>query len=144
MPIDFAPRRGAILMCDFGRDPREPIDPRNPRPEGVVPEMTKVRRAVVVSADLFNVRGSRTIAGLCTVVPLSGTETIPANPAHLFIPDGRYRSVTMDVWAKCNLVQSVSHDRLERPRMRGHFVSEWVSKADLALIEDRLRLVFGL
>jgi len=96
MPINFAPRRGAILMCDFGRDRLDPAAPAWVRPLGIPPEIHKVRRAVVVSGDAFNAR-QRGMAGLCTVVPLRATATVPASPAQVLIPIGRYRAVTKEV-----------------------------------------------
>lgn len=143
-PITFVPRRGAILMCDFGLDPSEPW-PSDPRPIGFEPEMTKVRRSVVVSPVAFNNRhGNR--AGLCVVVPISTKPQKPVVPPfHVPLLRANYRALTADGWAKCNLPCTVSHDRLHVPRIAGRLVTNvFVTWQDLALIEDAMRLALGL
>jgi uncharacterized protein YifN (PemK superfamily) len=94
----------------------------------------------VVSDDLFNRRHGLG-AGLCLVVPCSATtpKLVDASVVRLLMTN--YRALTRDVWIKCALMTSVSHARLERPRRGGHYVSEWVSRTDMALIEAALLAV---
>ena len=131
MPITFAPRRGALLMCDFDM-------------ACVSPEMAKVRRVVVVSPNHLNHRHGRA-PGLCLVVPFSATPPATPGPHDVFFPAGVYRSLTVDVWAKCAAVTLVSHDRLDRVGVRrGVYLREMLSPADMARIEAGLRAALGL
>ncbi|MBS9478988.1 type II toxin-antitoxin system PemK/MazF family toxin [Ancylobacter radicis] len=131
MTISFAPRRGTILMCDFG-DARVP------------PEMEKLRRAVVVSDTTLNHRHGRA-PGLCTVVPFSGTPPHSPRPCDVFIPVGRYRSLTIDVWAKCAMLTNVSHERLDRIQtVGGYRNTEDLNAEDMLALEDALRSVLRL
>ena len=91
MPIQYAPKNGTILLCDF---------------TGIDPEMQKRRPVVLVSSV------SR---GLCLVVPLSTTPPKNIMPWHyLFrLPEalpGNYTEATC--WAKCDMVAAVSFVRL--------------------------------
>lgn len=57
MAVTFAPRRGAILMCDFDM-------------ACVVPEMNKVRPVLVVSRTNLNHRQGLA-PGVCQIVPFT-------------------------------------------------------------------------
>lgn len=130
MAIKFAPKRGAILMCDFGR-------------ANVPPEMNKVRPVVVVSLTRFNHRHG-TSAGHCTVAPFSATEPDPSS-ADVFIPSGRYWSLTKDSWVRCRMISTVSHERLDLVLRGGRRIpNEFMNADDLALVETAARQVLGI
>lgn len=102
MTINFHPRRGTVLICDFGSTARPP-------------EMVKRRPVVVVA------KAGASRPGLCTIVPLSSTPPEPVQPWHHQIDSsvlpGKFQSVS--TWAKCDMVCSVSVGRLDRIRIRG-------------------------
>lgn len=134
MSINFVPERGRILMCNFDM-------------ARVPPEMEKVRRVVVVSPRSYNRRhGSK--PGRCLVVPFSAT-----NPAHHLTPADvpfdatTYRSLTVETWAVCSAVMTVSHDRLDRVPIRlGRrimYSAEMLSGADMTRVELGLRHALG-
>ncbi len=97
--MGVTPLPGHILLCDFSRG-------------FVVPEMVKPRPVVVVSRH--NPRGAR----LCTVVPLSTTEPVPTKDWHILLaanPCPYYSHPPAEkVWVKCDMIYSVSFDRLDR------------------------------
>lgn len=135
LPINFVPERGRILMCDYDM-------------ARVPPEMEKVRRVVVISPRSYNRRhGSK--PGRCLVVPFSAT-----NPAqHLTLADilfdtKTYERLTVETWAICSAVMSVSHDRLDRVSIRRHqgpprYSTEVLKDSDLVRIEEGLRHAIG-
>ncbi len=98
MPLNgFFPKPGQVLLCDFNRG-------------FVPPEMVKSRPCVVVSAA--RTHGRR----LCCVVPLSTTapnsvhglaHRLPQNPCPDF-------SAAVAVWAKCDMLYTVSFERLNK------------------------------
>lgn len=99
MPLGFYfPRPGDVLICDYCTG-------------FVPPEMVKHRPVVVVSGRERH--GGR----LCTVVPLSTTPPRPVQAWHYQLPiaipgwDG-------DSWAKCDMLSTVSFDRLDKPHTR--------------------------
>lgn len=135
MAINFVPERGRILMCDYDM-------------ARVPPEMEKVRRCVVISPRSYNHRhGSK--PGRCLVVPFSATDP----DRHLTAADvpfsaTTYECLTVETWAICSALMSVSHDRLDRVSIRRHrgpprFSSEILRPADLARIEEGLRHATG-
>lgn len=130
MPISFVPQRGQILICDFNM-------------AYVPPEMRKKRRAVVVSPRSYNARHGQG-PGRCVVVPFSATPPKYPKPSQVPFPVGRYQSLTVDTWAYCDAVMTVSHDRLDRVALGSRFLSEAISSADMARIEEGLRHAVGL
>lgn len=131
MTINFTPRRGAILMCNF--------DMAN-----VPPEMRKVRRVVVVSPTEANHRHGIG-PGVCLVVPLSATPPRLGGVVDVPIPAGRYRCLSkVDVWAKCGSVTLVSHARLSRPKIGQTYPSDYLSREDMARVEAGLLAALGL
>lgn len=95
MTIQFHPRLGQVLYCDFttGFAP---------------PEMVKNRPVVVLSRKHHE---------LCTVVPLSGSEPDPVlQHHHKMSPSSLPPSIAAkgDWWAKCDLVTTVAFHRLDR------------------------------
>ena len=98
MALRFSPRPGTLLMCDFDTGFKPP-------------EMTKKRPVVVISP-----RRRRTMIKLCTVVPLSTAVPNWVEPFHHRMDP---RSVpaelgTQESWAKCDMLYTVSLERLDR------------------------------
>lgn len=129
MPLTFHPSPGTILMCDFGTG-------------FIVPEMVKVRPVVVVSPRL------RTRPKLCTVVPLSSTEPRPPEPYHHRLSQRAYPPARGPVWAKCDMLATVSIDRLDRIKVRGpgggrSYTTYKMPPDDLAAIRRGIRFALG-
>jgi mRNA interferase MazF len=125
MAINFYPTAGMVLICDF-RDT-------------VWPEICKIRPVVIVSAS--HLRRAR----LATVVPLSTTRPQPICAYHFLLRNRPYVSAHDEVWAKCDLVTSVSHSRLTRVRLSPErFVIGTVSDEELKLIRIAAALSFGI
>ncbi len=142
--ITFSPRRGAILLCDFGPNPLDASTfPLHRPPLSSAPEVWKVRRAIVVSPDAANHRHGAG-PGLCIVVPCSATPPRSADPQDVSIPLGSYRSFTRDVWVKCSTPARVSHSRLDRVAFGGNYRTEFLSAADMLRVEAGLRTALGL
>jgi mRNA interferase MazF len=95
MPIQFHPKQGSILICNF-------------EPGFKTPEMVK-RRPVVVISPQISVR-----ANLCTVVALSGEEPRVKMPYHhkldLILPPPWDQGPN---WLKGDMLYSVAFHRLE-------------------------------
>jgi len=123
--LRFQPRPRAVVMCDFSGF--------------VVPEMVKIRPVVVLARNKENHR-------LVTVVPLSTTEPqrltvhhheLSDNP----LPDKPHTSC----WAKCDMVNTVSVDRLDRYKLgANHFVVPEISQADFDEIRAGVASALGL
>ncbi|PZA09599.1 hypothetical protein DNX69_22785 [Rhodopseudomonas palustris] len=135
MTINFVPERGRILMCDYDM-------------ARVPPEMEKIRRVVVVSPRSYNHRhGSR--PGRCVVVPFSATDPDRhATPADVPFDGATYECLTVNTWAICSAVMSVSHDRLDRVQIRRHgapprYSSEMLTTIDMMRIERGLKHALG-
>ena len=99
--LTFHPNPGTLLICDFDTGFK-------------APEMVKKRPVVVISP-----RRRRSTVQLCTVVPLSTTAPDPVerfhhrmNPKSLPVS---FRS--QDAWAKCDMLYTVSLNRLDRVRV---------------------------
>ncbi|WP_064226769.1 type II toxin-antitoxin system PemK/MazF family toxin [Escherichia coli] len=115
MPINFSPKVGQILTCNYGNYLKDEkgdvvstaVDAHIP------PEMIKCRLVVVLNGRLNG--------NACIVVPISTTKD-PAklnNGLHLELPEGiikpaKYFPQTTS-WVKCDMVQTVSNQRLNRP-----------------------------
>lgn len=131
MAITFAPKRGAILMCDFDM-------------ACVPPEMRKVRQVVVVSPDGMNHRHGR-VAGTCTVVPFTTVRPGTIGPDDVFIPSRSYWSLPKDSWARAKMVATVSHDRLDLVLRNGRrHPTEFISQLHLGAIEVALKHALGI
>lgn len=100
MPLLYHPAPGTIVMCDYGTG-------------FILPEMVKVRPVVIIS------RRFRSRSKLCTVVPLSSTEPRPLEPYHHRLSEGAYPPARRAMWAKCDMLATVSIDRLDRIKTRG-------------------------
>lgn len=127
MPISYHPKIGTILICDYSRG-------------FLPPEMVKVRPCIVISPRL------RRRTGLCTVVPLSTSPPDLAMDYHCLItlerPLPRPFSAA-EMWAKCDMVATVSFERLSLIRVGGgkHIAPE-LPKMDIERI--RAALIAGL
>jgi len=100
----FLCRAGDVLRCDF---------------HGlIVPEMVKVRDVVVVAPHHQNRQ-------LVTIIPLSTTAPETVQPYHYKLPKNPRpgKLPTKPVWAKCDMLYTLSTDRLsmyyERTRRGG-------------------------
>ena len=111
----------------------------------VPPEMPKTRRVVVVSPRSYNYRviAGRDAAnnpiyapGKCVVVPFSATAPRYLERSHVPFAAGQYKSLTLDTWAICEMVDHVSHDRLDRVKRGQGFLNEFLSAADMVRVED--------
>ena len=113
MAITFYPKAGMVLMCNFRGY--------------MLPEIVKTRPVVVISPNHLQ------RPGLCTVVPLSTTFPNPVCEYHYRlvgnpIPGDR----APEIWAKCDLVASISVKRLDRIRIaRGTYEVGRVSMAQV-------------
>lgn len=120
MTINFSPKVGQILECDYGEYTLDKngaviqhVDYHIP------PEMIKNRLVVVLNGKLNQTS--------CIVVPLSTTHDLQKTLRGIHvevpeaeIPDFIYFQKQIR-WAKADMIQQVSIDRLNRPRThRGH------------------------
>jgi len=132
MSIHANPTPGQLLMCDFGTS-------------FIPPEMTKKRPVVVVSIKR---RHERT----CTVIPLS--TAIPESPQpyhHQMSPLSLPGKLKNDeTWAKCDMVTTVSYDRLDRIKIgrdaqgKRLYVSPLIALDDLVAIKEGVRFWLNL
>ena len=99
--LTFHPKPGTLLMCDFDTGFK-------------APEMVKKRPVVVISP-----RRRRSSAQLYTVVPLSTTAPNPVESFHhRMSPKSLPVSLrSQDAWAKCDMLYTVSLNRLDRVRV---------------------------
>lgn len=126
MALPAIPGRGWVLFCDFGM-------------ARIHPEMSKKRRVVVLSPRSYNRRHGMG-PGRCIVVPFSAKRPLFVTPAIVHFAPERYRSLTRELWAICDCVATVSHDRLQM----GVWMDEQISPLDLERIEEGLRHAMGL
>lgn len=131
MAINFTPKRGAILMCNFDM-------------AFVDPEMRKVRQALVVSIRENNHRHAL-LAGTCTVVPFSTVQPKTVSADDVFFAEDTYWSLSEECWARCKMITTVSHDRL-RLVLRNSRPSptEFVSKIHMEAVDEGIRFALGL
>jgi uncharacterized protein YifN (PemK superfamily) len=128
MPLTFHPGPGTIVVCDYttGFKP---------------PEMVKIRPVVVISSRR---RGLH----LATVVPLSSTAPQIVEPWHVPISAASYPIARGPMWAKCDMIATVSMDRLDRVKVKVGGVRSYqaflASPADLAAILAGVRAALGL
>ena len=95
---NFHPKTGHILICDFTRG-------------FIPPEMIKRRPVVVISRTVTHSNRLRTI------VPLSTTAPQPIETWHVPLSINPLKSTRTEpkVWAKCDMLYTVSFDRLNLP-----------------------------
>ncbi|WP_409565243.1 type II toxin-antitoxin system PemK/MazF family toxin [Methylobacterium sp. J-078] len=144
MGITFTPRRGGILMCDFGPDPTDPITfPLGKPPVGVAPEMWKIRPVVVVSPAALNHKHG-TGPGVCLVVPFSATPPRTEDPWDVPFAAKASPSLRKASWAKCAAVTLVSHARLDRVITGRGYRGDFLSPADMTRVDEGMRAALGL
>lgn len=131
MPLLFQPRLGAVLRCDFTSM------------GWMKPEMVKYRDVVVFARNKKNSK-------LVTVVPLSTTEPKAIEAYHPQLsnnpqPGGDPNTA---VWAKCDMVYTVSIDRLDlyykQTRKGRETVVRVLLPGDLKAIKDGVAAALGL
>jgi len=93
--IRYSPNVGQLLFCDF---------------KGTIrPEMDKKRPVVVLAKVAYN---------LCVIVPISTTDPYQPKPWHYYfhIPEPLPAPYDAEyAWAKCDMVSTVSYERLSLP-----------------------------
>jgi uncharacterized protein YifN (PemK superfamily) len=121
MAITFSPEPGAVLMCDFSVG-------------AVPPEMTKIRHVVVISPRRRRGSGS----GSCIVVPFSTGAPNPVERYHYCIQANTYDFFKKDtaVWAKGDMVNHVSFQRLDRVLVNGKHTATSLNPEDLRIIQQ--------
>jgi uncharacterized protein YifN (PemK superfamily) len=124
--ITFHPKAGAVLVCDFRGY--------------IAPEIVKTRPVVVLSPN--HVRRP----GLVTVVPLSTTAPLHVEPYHYLLQGNPVPGSDADaVWAKCDLLATVSVERLDRKKIgRGRYVVGYVSMDQVRAMRNCAAISFGL
>ncbi|HMF76383.1 MAG TPA: type II toxin-antitoxin system PemK/MazF family toxin [Bryobacteraceae bacterium] len=118
MAINFHPKRGTVLMCDFTTGFKQP-------------EMIKRRHVVVISPRY------RRHTGLCLVVPFSSVAPFEIEPHHHEILAGKYPffDPVKSVWAKADMLTCVSFQRLDRVLQYGRYASPMLQPDDLEAIQ---------
>lgn len=131
MALLHHPNPGEILTCSFDD-------------VAVGAEMVKRRPAIVVSRRETHSRG------LCTVVPLSTTAPLPPRAWHHPMPHLRVIGwqAAGDIWAKCDVLCTVSTERLRKPytktRHGRNHVTQSLDPTDLAAVLACIRAYLAL
>jgi|ERR1017187_7518602 uncharacterized protein YifN (PemK superfamily) len=127
MAIPFVPDAGDVLMCDFTGF--------------VAPEMTKVRRVVVLSP-----RARRSFPGTYVVVPVSKTPPSPPEPHHCEFKPRSYHFFDQieSVWAKADMVTCVGAHRLDRVKVNGRYSRAQIRQEDLHMIRKAVLHALGM
>lgn len=126
MTLPYFPRRGEVLVCNFDSGFR-------------APEMVKKRPVVVLSVRESHSRR------LCTVVPFSTTAPTPAMAWHHPLPHVVVPGLLAQapIWAKCDMLATVSFERLNKPYVKTRhgreFRSLFLCAADMRAIECCVR-----
>lgn len=126
MALAFQPKDGAILMCDF---------------KGLVePEMVKTRPVIIL-------RKHRDNSKLVMVVPLSTTAPSSLKDYHIELPSALDTGGLC--WAKCDMVYTLSIQRLDRIKQRDRrgnrqYVTRYASDEQLARIRAAVVVALGL
>lgn len=133
MPLMFHPHPGMVLICDFNTGFK-------------APEMIKRRPVVVISPR------PRRSSQLCTIVPLSTTAPNPVEPFHHRMDPKSLpgKLARRETWAKCDMLATVSLERLDRvfvrkdPDGKRIYVAEKVIEEDLVAIRRAVMTALGL
>lgn len=124
--LSFHPRAGTLLMCDF---------------RGFIePEISK-RRPVIVVTPRLAYRD-----GLCMIVPTSTTAPKYPQAFHVRLSKNYHPNEPDDtpVWAKCDLITSVSMKRLDRFKVdQRKFDAPRVSDDDLKAVRQGIFAALG-
>jgi uncharacterized protein YifN (PemK superfamily) len=131
LPITFAPKRGAIVLCDFDA-------------ARVHPEIDKRRQAIVFSLTSLNHKHA-TLPGLCVVIPTSSRVPRTIGPEDFLIPAGKYWSFEVDSWVRAKNPVTVSHTRLSLLHRNGRPRStEFLDDADMLRVGTAIKHALGL
>lgn len=128
MALQFQPAVKTVLMCDF---------------KGMIaPEMVKVRPVVVIARNRHNSK-------LVTVVPISSTEPVPIRQCHHeLLNNPMPGNEHIRSWAKCDMVITVSIDRLDRIKIRTaqgrSYIAPQLSNDDFVLIQQAVLHGIGM
>jgi uncharacterized protein YifN (PemK superfamily) len=124
--ITFHPKAGAVLVCDF----RGYIEP----------EIVKMRPVVVISPNHMR------RPGLVTVIPLSATTPLHVEAYHYRLHGNPVPGSDAEiVWAKCDLVATVSVERLDRKKIgRGQYAAGHVAMEQVRAMRRCAAISFGL
>ena len=133
MPLQFHPKCGTILICDFSGFQQ--------------PEMVKRRPVIAISPIIDN------RPGLCTVVALSTTEPSLIKPYHykMFIDPVLPRPYDSPFqWVKGDMIYSLSFQRLTLPftkkdgKGKRVYEKRVISKEDLKIVQNCVLHGLGL
>lgn len=128
MALKYQPAVKSVLMCDY---------------KGMVPpEMVKIRPVVVIARNRHNSK-------LVTIVPISSTEPVPVRNCHYELPvNPMPGNPHIRSWAKCDMVTTVSIDRLDRIKTRTPegrvYVVPSLSDADFELVKKSVLHGMGM
>ncbi|PIE41784.1 MAG: hypothetical protein CSA47_02490 [Gammaproteobacteria bacterium] len=107
--------------------------------------MVKVRPVIVITPQLPG------RSGLCTVVPISSVEPMPMQPYHHKMDPASLTPKLQEIkcWAKCDMLYTVSLNRLDRIRERESngkrvYMTAKVTATDMAAIEVAILNGLGL
>lgn len=133
MSLNFHPKPGAVLICDFTTGFKKP-------------EMIKKRPIVVLSPR------PRRKTQLCTVVPLSTTKPVPIEDYHHCLNSFSLPEILaqQETWAKCDMLATVALDRLERvyvgKNLNGKrlYVAHRVTSEDFKKLQQCVLVALGL
>lgn len=131
MTLPYRPVPGEVLICSFDDAARGA-------------EMVKRRPVVVVSCRSSHHRN------LCTVIPLSTTAPVPPmlwhHPLPLLTVAGWVAKSPM--WAKCDMLATVSFDRLNAPYLKSRSGRRYLNHAltadDLVAVRACIRAYLDL
>jgi uncharacterized protein YifN (PemK superfamily) len=122
-------RPGMVLICEF--PPQDQIRPG---------EMTKVRPVIVVGRRMASRKG------LVNIVPVSMTAPRSPAPWHVVVPTAAmpagWRDRPGDRWAKCDMVATVSVERLRTSTRRTRTPISFVDAQTLRAIRTAIGYVF--
>lgn len=130
MALPYYPHQGEILICSF--------DDSAPGAE-----MIKRRPVIVVSRHETHSRK------LCTVVPISTTAPHPARQWHHSLAHYSIRGwqASAPMWAKCDMLATVSFERLDKPYVRTrhgrNYITHKLDPEDLAAVLLGIRVYLG-
>ena len=131
MTLHHHPHRGEILTCAY-----DDI--------AIGAEMIKPRPVIVVS------RHENQGSGLCTVVPLSTTAPTHKMPWHHQMPHLKVAGWTASgaIWAKCDMLSTVSLQRLRKPYTKTRhgraYVTHVLDADDLAAVMAGVRAYLSI
>lgn len=131
MSLPYLPRQGEILVCDFDDS-------------AIGAEMVKRRPVVVIS------RHDAHRSQLCTVIALSTTPPEAVKPWHHPMP--HLKVVGWEnkdgVWAKCDMLATVSLKRLNKPYVRlrsgRNYITHVLDAADVRAILQCVRALMQM